>query len=311
MNTNKKISKMSPKGLATPPPEAYLQLKTMFERICKNLRQESVDNQDSTREKLDFIEDFKSGFESGAWSWKPIVEEMGDDKIDRLGEVIMGPIYSSQDYPWPEASGFPMAPLIQLDLKKASHLGNLELGDGLLQVWMPHKAVTTPLFIRVVPREAVKVSLLTPIIPIPDSLIPLQTKGETWNDELERFIPNQALQITGYKAPRFTFQIEHLIQDNYPAKRLSSVGDTQLLIKEFDKKLKPLIKKGPKSFYPGDCHLFGTFLRVQYAAREVPKPIFCFESEEFGLMWGVGGNAQLFYEFNSDGRPNFSFDWSN
>lgn len=307
----RKKAKQTINGLSTQAPESFLELKLMFEMICKNLYEESSADQSLSRESIDFIKDFQAGFESGTWSWRPLVEEVADDKVDRLGEVIMGPMFSSQEYPWPEESGFPMAPLIQLDLRNASQLGGVELGDGLLQVWMPHKAVTTPLFIRMVPREFVKASLLSPTIAIPDEMSPLQKREEVWNDEQEAFVPRQAFQIMGYQSPRFTCQIQHLIQDNYPVKLLTDVPETQSLIKNFDKKLKKLIKRGPKGFWPGDCHLFGTFLRVQYAASEVPKPLFCFESEDFGFMWGTGGNAQLFYEVGSDGQIKFSFDWAN
>jgi len=151
----RKKAKQTINGLSTQAPESFLELKLMFEMICKNLYEESSADQSLSRESIDFIKDFQAGFESGTWSWRPLVEEVADDKVDRLGEVIMGPMFSSQEYPWPEESGFPMAPLIQLDLRNESQLGGVELGDGLLQVWMPHKAVTTPLFIRMVPREFV------------------------------------------------------------------------------------------------------------------------------------------------------------
>ena len=59
-----------------------------------------------------------------------------------------------------------------------------------------------------------------------------------------------------------------------------------------------------------NCHLFGTFSEIQYATDERPPPLFCFESDEFGLMWGDGGNAQLFYKLESSGAPTFTFEWS-
>lgn len=296
-------------GLHALPPLAFEQLKQTFELICENLNKES--DPSNERDRSDFITDFQAGFSSGTWSWRPVTEEVADDKVDRLGEVIMGPIYTCQEYPWPEASGFPMAPLIQLDLRRSSEIGGVQLGDGLLQVWMPHEAVSTPLFIRVVPREFVDVLKLAPAIEIPEDMSPLQKIAEVWNGELEEFVPGQSFQIKGYQAGRFTCQIEHSIRDNYPANALSDNIETQALIKDFYKKLTPLLKKGAKGFHPGDCHLFGTFVRLQYSAGDVPKPIFCFESEDLGFMWGDSGNAQLFYEIGSDGKVSFSFDWAN
>lgn len=298
-------------GLNSPAPVAFDELKQMFEKIIEHLNAESADDQSKDRGLSDFNEDFTQGFESGAWSWRPITKEVADDQVDRLGEVIMGPLYSCQDFPWPEASGFPMAPLIQLDLHKASEIGGVSLGDGLLQVWMPHEVVSTPLFIRVVPKAFVDVSKLTPAVVIPEEMSPLQIRDTVWNDAQEEFVPRQAFQITGYEPKRFTCQMAHPIQDNYPLKTLTDVPETQKLIKDFDKKLKPLLKKGLKGFHPGGCHLFGTFARVQYSANEVPQPLFCFDSDDLGFMWGDGGNAQLFYEIDNDGQVRFTFDWSN
>lgn len=293
------------------PPALFNEIRALFETIVDRLKVESAETGEVDRSLEDFIEDFSQGFASGAWSWRPITKEVADDQVDRLGEVIMGPLYTCHEFPWPEASGFPMAPLIQLDLNKASEIGGVPLGEGLLQVWMPHEVVSTPLFIRVVPREFVAMSKLTPAVVIPEEMAPLQIRDTVWSDEQEEFVPRQSFQITGYEAKRFTCQIAHPIQDNYPVKVLTDAPETQALIKDFDKKLKPLIKKGPKGFHPGGCHLFGTFTRVQYAASGVPQPLFCFDSDDLGFMWGDGGNAQLFYEIGSDGKATFTFDWSN
>ena len=296
-------------SLSSPPPSEFLNLKQMFGQIVQRLESDGVGGSVDERVRIDFIQDFTQAFESGTWSWRPIIEELADDKVNRLGEVIKGPIYTSEEFPWPEASGLPMAPLIQLDLRKSSEIGGIELGDGLLQVWMPHKAITTPLFIRVVPRAYTDLSKLTPTVTLPDELAPLQKRGETWSDELEKFVPCQSFQIIGYEAGRYTCQMAHPIQDNYPAKKLTASVETQQLIKDFDKKLKPFLKSGPKSFGPNHCHLFGTFVRLQYFANEALQPLFCFESDDLEFMWGDSGNAQLFYKIDGEGRVEFLFDW--
>lgn len=297
-------------GLNSSPPPEFDQLKSLFEEICVALNRESLGAGGTTHSQSEFMEDFRKGFASGTWSWKPVTKDVDDDKVDRLGEVILGPIYTCHEYPWPEGSNLPMAPLIQLDLGKASEVGQIKLGDGLLQVWMPHEAVSTPLFIRVVPRAMVDKSKLAPVTDLPKNLSPLQSRNEVWNEAFEKCVPCRAIQITDYQAKRYTSQIVHPIQVNYPVKALTSVVETQAMVKEFDKRLKPFLKNGAKGFHPGDCHLFGTFERIQYAADEVPKPLFCFESDELGFMWGDSGNAQLFYAIESDGKVSFSFDWS-
>lgn len=291
-------------------PPAFKKLMDIYDAICVALDTEPPEDRGVASERVSLLRELRQGFESGTWCWEPQTTAMADDRIDRLGEVIMGPIYTCEEYPWPVHDGFPMTPLIQLDLRKVSEIGSVPLGDGLLQVWMPHKAISTPQFIRVVPRLAVDPVNLTAIVEIPDAAHPLQRRGEDWSYELNKFIPARAIQITGYSPKRFTMQMEHLIQENYKIEHLTDCRETALLFKEFDKRLKPLLKRGAKGYDPATCHLFGTFSKIQYSANERPPPLFCFESDELGLMWGDGGNAQLFYKLDSNGQPTFSFDWS-
>ncbi len=292
------------------PPPSFLKLRAAFEEICELLDAESTEDKTIKRTREDFIKDFKRAFESHCWAWEPITTLMEDEKIDRLGEVVMGPIFTSKDHPWPEEGGFPMAPLIQLNLENASKLGSVNLGEGLLQVWMPHKAVTKPLFIRVVPRQLISTDKLTPLIEIPADMDPLQIREETWNFDLEKSEPSLAIQIIGYSPKRPTTQFRFPIQDNYFLKNLTKNKEAEKCIKDFDKLIKPLLKKGPKGFRPSGCHLFGTFEPIQYYADERPRPLFCFDSDYMGFMWGDGGNAQLFYSINLDGQVEFSFEWS-
>lgn len=291
-------------------PAEFIELRAIFDSICELLDKEPVEIHEMNYGRKDFRNVFTRGFESGAWAWEPITKRMVDEQIDRLGEVIMGPLYTCEEYPWPEKDGFPMAPLIQLDLKKSSDIGSIQLGDGLLQVWMPHKAISTPLFIRVIPKAGVNLKKLMPIVDIPKEMEPLQSRGEEWSDELEEFVPSQAIQIIDYSPRRFTFQILHPIQANYSIEQLTKNSETALLIKEFDKKIKPFLKKGKKGFNAATCHLFGTFSPIHHVDKDCPAPLFCFESDEFDLSWGQAGNAQLFYKINDGGEVSFSFDWN-
>lgn len=50
-------------------------------------------------------------------------------------------------------------------------------------------------------------------------------------------------------------------------------------------------------------HLFGTFSEIQYAAGERPLPLFCFESDEYGLMWGDGAMRSCFTSSIQLGSP--------
>lgn len=134
-------------------PAEFEELRALFIEICKLLANEPTENENINRVRNEFIADFDNTFKSGAWSWAPVTIQVEDQKVDRLGEVVMGPIFTSEDHAWPEQDGLPMAPLIQLDLRIASEIGGVQLGDGLLQVWMPKYSFETPVYIRIIPRD--------------------------------------------------------------------------------------------------------------------------------------------------------------
>lgn len=58
-------------------------------------------------------------------------------EAQRLGNLIGGYPYTSDEYPWPltDGSGLPMQPLFQLDLLDVGCVLGVDLGSGLLQVW--------------------------------------------------------------------------------------------------------------------------------------------------------------------------------
>jgi len=288
-------------------PSEFIRLKEMFESLCDDV---------NVNYRKEFRNDFERRFDSGAWAWDPITKAILDDQVDRLGEVIMGPIYTCAEYEWPSRAGFPMAPLIQLDLEKAGAIGGVNLGTGLLQIWMPHheRYPAKDHFIRKIPREFVAAEKLTPMVEIPAEMMPLQTREEVFRDEVSDVRITPAHQIIGYTERRYTSQVCSGIQDTFRKQRLkglcSGTKGVAKRIKAFDKLLKLLRKSGREGCSPSNCHLFGTFYDVQYLAEDRPPPLFCFDNDEFGFMWGDYGTAQLFYKLNPDGEPEFSFDWS-
>ncbi len=296
---NKKSSKQKITNIKYP--LKFLQLQELFELIVEGVNE-------AYREDLRSAYDQR--FKSGAWAWDPIAKPVPYNKIDRLGEVIMGPVYTCNEYEWPESDGYPMAPLIQLDLNKSGIIGGVDLGDGMLQVWMPHNAIAPEdQLVRVIPKEFVKFENITPILSIPKEMKPLQMREDVWDDEAADLAEAPAYQITGYAKKRFTIQLKHTIQDNFKINNLTSDKVLEARIKKFDESLTSLMKEGRKGCLPSNWHLFGTFYDIQYTAEQRPVPLFCFDGEEFGCNW-VDRSAQLFYYVKADGRVLFSFDWS-
>jgi hypothetical protein len=275
-------------------PQEITNLRSLFEQICQSLNGE---------ERSDFQSMYSWRFESAAWGWKPKIERMSASEIDRRGEVMNGPVFTSAEYEWPEANGFPMVPVIQLNLSNCARLGEVELGDGFVQVWVGHQLFDgRDALIRVLPNELVKNGVLSPIPSIKSSIHALVSPDwATYEDE-------SAQQIVGYNEKRFTIDLGSPIKDNFA--RLTKDQTVQVNVKDFDKLSKSLKEKFALNY----CHLFGTFEAVQYSGRERSTPLFCFEGDydtELGTDWGDGGNAQLFYIKNDDESISFAFDWSN
>lgn len=91
-------------------------------------------------------------------------EERASQEIDRLGSLLLGPVFTSQTYPWPrDANGQPMAPLCQLNSTQFPKA--IDDIDGLVQVWLSQAdgGHESPL-IRLIPPSEVDSALLTPAI---------------------------------------------------------------------------------------------------------------------------------------------------
>ncbi len=156
----------------------------------------------------DVLEGFAERLEAAAWGYPCKIELINPHDIDRLGDFMIGPAYTSTEYPWPtDEDGAPMAPLLQLNLERASALGNIDLGSGLLQVWMPdRKCAPEDQYLRVIPREDVSANRMTPVIQELRSSEHLLCDVTQWvadyhapNKELLLPFMNRHAQAQGYK----------------------------------------------------------------------------------------------------------------
>ena len=289
----KSVAAMAAKSAVhAPAPDAWSALEKQFHLICERINE-------PWREEL--TDALGPRFKRGAWAWDPVSESRPRDEIDRLGEMVMGPLFTCQSYEWPYRHELPMAPLLQLDLARASRMSGLPLGDGLVQVWMPHKAVAgADQFVRVVPRAVVDRAGLTPVPAMPSEVDSLQS--------IDAQAP--AFQIVSWSDKRYTTPLAQGFQSYYKLKQLTTDPAIAKEIKAFDQTLAALVQGSSAPFSPVNAHLFGTFAEIQYAPQDCPQPLFCFDGGAFGLEWGDAGNAQLFCTFGVAGEVSFSFDWS-
>lgn len=92
------------------------------------------------------------------------LDERPCQEVNRLGSVLLGPVFTSENHPWPvDDDGNPMAPLCQLN---TAHSPRSIAGvDGLIQVWLTQISSTpNDALIRVIPSSDVNANSMTPVI---------------------------------------------------------------------------------------------------------------------------------------------------
>lgn len=241
---------------------------------------------------------------ASCYAFDPIITSVPASAVDRTGNVLRGPVYTCKGYEWPTDSGYPMVPVFQLDLRVCSQVADIDAGDGLLQIFMGHdKYMASDALIREIPRRKVNGSDLMRIPDFGNGIRPFSSIGWATASNEDQDRNNEALQIVGFAAPRFTVcHMDKLIEKIEP-QDLVSLGVFPDEVAAFDQCIEDMAGK----FDPSGFHLFGTFFRIQYDVTERPKVLFNLESE-YGFNFG-DGNAQVFLDRKGRHRY-FSFDWS-
>lgn len=101
-----------------------------IETLRPILEDESVT--DSTKRRIQFCLDVSNP------TYFPEIKEVSVEKIDRLGNMIGGWPFTSNELPWPHHDGKPIPPFLQLNLEDLSKISKVDFGKGLLQVWANH-----------------------------------------------------------------------------------------------------------------------------------------------------------------------------
>lgn len=291
-------AKSKSKSKKLKPPKEFVE----FIKTWKTLRNYLTNFEDIENVIQDLENEYQLGINASCYAFSPNLVIKPAIEIDRFGETLHGPVYTCEKYEWPMESGYPMVPLIQLDLANCSVLGGEKLGDGLLQVFMGHgKYMSSDSLVRIIPRNQVSADKLSPI-PIFDETIKT-FQDIDWAFDLNK--PTSAIQIEGYSSPTFCMHYMVELQNVVNAEDLISIEVSFEEIKRFNESLKVCLSK----FQMDGSHLFGTFSPIQYQASERGKPLFCFEEED-GFNFGMG-NGQIFFEKGKRSKSMiFSFDWS-
>ena len=152
-----------------------------------------------------FLQGLCSRVKSARLGFPFVMEEVPCQRINRLGSVLLGPVFTSESHPWPtDDRDEPMAPLCQLD---ASLFPKPVDGiQGLVQVWLPQSGREQgDALIRVIPTSEVDASLLTPVISYESDIEVLLPDAAEWLKDInseprpsqKQFITEAAVKL-GY-----------------------------------------------------------------------------------------------------------------
>jgi hypothetical protein len=240
----------------------------------------------SIDESFEYLADLKKVIELSTEGYNFVLDERSSGKTDRMKGMLSGPLFTSATYPIPlSKKGKQMVPVVQLDLKDATNISGLSLGDGLLQVWFDdidtYEDVT-----RVIPREEVNLSNLTPF--------EFNKEGH-WilSDEWPFLKDGSSLQILGYESAGIA-----AINTSFLSIYIN--GDTE---DAFSEELIGLLEKFD-DVATNSSDLFSGFYGIQYNAEDFAPSRRCLIAIH---DWSSLGKAQIFYEFNEKGKPSFNF----
>lgn len=242
---------------------------------------------------------FDHALSTGSWAWDPIFEHREPASIDRLGEVLLGPVFTSEDHPWPDDDGVPCIPLLQLDLDKASEMGGVDLGQGLLQVFVSvddHRGQS--IYTRTIDRCDVRLDALLPVPEFPSGIEAFATVDWANADAQEQ----SCIQIVDYAPKRFCFSGASDLSEWFKFDHFSD--DVKAKMQRFE----AILQNRRDDWDAGGFHLLGTFTPIQYNQAERDWPLFCLESEH-GLNF-ADGHGQVFFGTAKSGNRVFYFDWS-
>lgn len=247
----------------------------------------------------DELESLRDTFCEFRWAYPIKLKAMPVDKCDRTQGMLSGPLFTSEQFPWPEINGRSMEPIAQFYLDEVEVLDKAKLGEGLLQLWVGPGI--EDYLIRTIPRSAISAEAL---VPPPAKII-----GEYY-EKSEFYVGEEAwpnkgcdvYQISGTSQRVLTWDsaINFAADETDFGEKYGA--DLECEIHEF---LNILPKRLPKT----EPHFFGNFSSIQFSISSVPRTLLALEGKPC-FVWGDCGNAQIYFDDEAIGEPKFTFNWS-
>jgi len=257
------------------------------------------------KDDLNAISRFAPPLKAAAWSWIPIIEKVNSSQVDRKKDMLLGPLFCSNNYPWPADEFGPLIPLAQFDLANASRLNGEDLGDELLQVFCSQgDQLGERIRTRTIEREFITNDALTEAPQFPENSKSFAaTKWAVTNKSGDNVSLGDTFQISGYSQKKFNLWLPCAISDEY------GIDECRENLREKIVQFDEIYTRNKESWDCGGFHMFGSFYPIQYYHDECERVFFAFESE-LGFNFGFDGQGQLFFKNSRRYEPFFYFRWS-
>jgi predicted DNA-binding WGR domain protein/uncharacterized protein YwqG len=264
-------------------------------------------------------------FSRASWAWEASGSVVKFSEIDRLGQSYGGPPYTCKGYEWPIApQDYPCLPLVQIDLRKASNICGVDIGNGLLQLFntlsfdWPSRGMSCPYFLRVIPRNRISRAELTAIPSWTEAQLKNLSNAAIQSNEGELSPDYKCLQIRVFDKKKFSFPNAGSISshlDQLIGSELTKEGQES---KQFEERSDDLAQalSNLSDKNKADTYLFGSFYGIQYEPEEETIPLFCMDGGygEYDFwdrfQFGDAGNGQIFISGDRPGNAGFHFNWS-
>jgi hypothetical protein len=242
-------------------------------------------------------------FEKTKWWCVPIeCESVPVLKADRTKPLFLGPLFTSEKHPWPTCGDQYMEPIVQFDLNHVGKLSGIDLGSGMLQLWLFGADPDEESFIRVIPKTDINESVITDIpasVHIgSEALVDASGHWDVWleKDACCLMIKNAEEKVVYDRD--FLIHSLNALTSKIPDILKKEIEIILSLIPEKNSKVKDF------------AAFFGSFNPIQYEPEDCPPCLLSMESGG-GFQWGSSlGNAQIFYRTSKSGIAKFKFLWS-
>lgn len=245
------------------------------------------------------LEGIRNSFLAFRWAYPIKLEAVEVGECDRTQGMISGPLFTSNEFPWPEKNGKYREPIAQFYLEDVGKLSDENVGTGLLQLWVGPDS--DDYLIRIIPHFAISADGLSEF---PDDI------NENYFENSVSYDPIKAWPVRGCKIYQITGVSDKVLNWDSLVK---FAADDYSFDEKFGKGLAEEIRAFtaiiPSDLPNTEPHFLGNFSLIQYDVAMMPRTLLALESKPC-FMWGDFGNAQIFYEATTSGETRFTFSWS-